>query len=177
MICKSFFFKRREKIVKKINIVECEVWEIKWLADGGNPWGEPKPPRSCRGTHFQLLFHPFQTWLLNVSVRIMMETLSEHAATLFHSVHKRWVIWIFYKLQTGMKSLRQSNPWGKLPPRHSLTFYYILYWSVTLSVTRQTFAPGQLRGLQACSPISELSFKKIKHFCRMYPLKLLTVMN
>ena len=28
---------------KKINILECEVWEIKWVADGGNPWGGNPP--------------------------------------------------------------------------------------------------------------------------------------
>ena len=32
-------FQTERKIVAKINIVECEVCEIKWPADGGNPWG------------------------------------------------------------------------------------------------------------------------------------------
>ena len=41
--------------MKKINILECEVWEIKWVADGGNPWGGNPPPwpgRSYLGTQF-----------------------------------------------------------------------------------------------------------------------------
>ena len=47
-------FKHGEEIWRKINIVECEVWEIKWLADGGNPWGEPSSGRSYLRTHSHL---------------------------------------------------------------------------------------------------------------------------